>query len=272
MTGNWQRVELDVTESGGQAAERGPSLLKDLVEGSVPVIVLRGLLPAEAITRNRQRAETLFHTATTTRYANGSLTTVGPYLAKYLADQAAYFREAEQAQELLRQTGFDLAARTRAALAEFFGLSGFEPAVEPDGRRYAEQNVRIYPVGNQTPLHNDNIMRDAAGTGLTLANLASHLSCVVCLQECEEGGELRVHRKMWKPAHEEYKAQGRLGYYEAVALGASRHSFKPRTGDIYLLNPTHYHSIGQVGGCDRITMGFFFGFFDHSLTNAVGWV
>lgn len=272
MMGNWQRVVLDVSEPGELAALRGSSLLKDLVDGAVPVVVLRGLLPAEVVTRNRERAASLFHTATTTQYANGSLTTVGPYLAKYLAAPATYFREAADAQGLLQRTGFDLTVRTRSALAEFFELRSFSPAVEPDGRRYAEQNVRIYPVGNETPLHNDNIMRDAAGTGLMLANLTCHLSCVVCLQECAEGGELQVHKKMWEPVDEAYKSAGRLGYYESVAMGASCHKFKPRTGDIYLLNPTHYHSIAQVGGCDRITMGFFFGFFDHSLNDAVSWV
>lgn len=262
-------LQLDDPDNGEVPCRQ---LLQDLVDGSIPVLVLRGAFSGDCVTRNRTAVSGLFHTATTTRYANGSLTTVGPYLAKYLSARETYFSEAADAQSRLSQVGFDLTVMTRQALSRLFGLNSFEPAVEPDGHRYAEQNVRIYPVGNRTPMHNDNIMRDAKGTGLMLADLICQLSCVVCIQECDEGGELQVYRKMWEPADEKHKAVGDLGYYEGLAAGAACHRFKPRTGDVYVLNPTHYHSIERVGGRDRVTMGFFFGFFDQAMTDAVGWV
>jgi hypothetical protein len=272
MSHGWEPVVLQLDEFARRPDALGRSLLADLAEGTLPVLVLRGLLPQGAVGRNRERVSGLFQAATTTRYANGSLTTVGPYLAKYLPAPGAYFQDAATAQSMLRLAGYDLTVLTRQALAELFGLRSFEPAVEPDGSRYAEQNVRIYPVGNRTPLHNDNIMRDAAGTGLLLADLACHLSCVVCLQECDNGGELQVHRRVWEPAHEQFKSTGSLGYDDAVVADVPYHRYKPQTGDVYLLNPTYYHSIERVSGCDRVTMGFFFGFFDRARTDAVSWV
>lgn len=273
MSAEWKPTLLHLDHgSAAGAPQDAAALLTALVDGSVPVIVLRGLFDPPTVTANRESAESLFHTARTTRYANGSLTTVGPYLAKYLREPDVYFDEAERAQKLLADSGFDLTARTRAALRELLGLRGFEPAVQPDGRQYAEQNVRIYPVGHETPLHNDDMRRDAAGTGLVLADLACHLSCVVCIQECEEGGELEVYRRKWSADDQRFTTPGMLGYDPAVVAGVPVHRYKPHTGDVYLLNPTHYHAIGRVGGRDRVTMGFFFGFFDGARTDAVSWV
>ncbi|MEU9078789.1 hypothetical protein ACFYUY_10790 [Kitasatospora sp. NPDC004745] len=267
----WGRV-VHHLDQPGEPAPDGPGLLKGLISGDHAVVVLRGLLSEEEFTANRERVVPLFGRADTTEYSNGSLTTLGPYLAKHLAAPDTYFEQAAAAERLTAGVGFDLADRVRARLAEVLGLDAFDVAAEPDGREYARKNVRIYSDGVRTPLHNDNMMRDAAGTGLVLAGLLHHLSVVVCIQECDGGGELEIHRKQWEPLDEEFKVVGGLGYDQAVTRGAPAHRFKPQTGDVYLLNPTHYHSIEKPTGTDRVTMGFFFGFFDPALTRAVAWV
>lgn len=265
-TGSWSRVVVDAS-----AGRPDADLLRRLADGEVAVVVLRNLLPAEAFTENLERVGKLFANASTTAYANGSLTTIGPYLAKYLAEPAGYFTEAEKAGTMLDEVGFDLNERVRSALREAFGLGSVEPVRESDGREYAASVVRIHADGVRNPLHNDNIMRDAQGTGLVLADLAHQLSCVVCLQECDEGGELRIYQHAWEPADERYKIAGGLGYDEAVVDGYPCHEFKPQAGDVYLINPTRYHSIERVGGSDRLTMGFFVGFADSQLDSAVVW-
>ncbi|MFF3747170.1 2OG-Fe(II)-dependent halogenase WelO5 family protein [Streptomyces kronopolitis] len=150
-------------------------------------------------------------------------------------------------------------------------LSAASVAQEPDARDYAASVVRIHADGVRNQLHNDNIMRDAQGAGLALTDLAYQLSCVVCLQECDAGGELRMYRKPWEPVDEAYKIQDGLGYDEAVVDGYPCHEFTPQAGDIYLINPTRYHSIERVTGPDRLTMGFFIGFADDALNSAVVW-
>ncbi|MFI6015451.1 hypothetical protein ACIBAG_42950 [Streptomyces sp. NPDC051243] len=268
MTGttSWSRIVVD---AGTERPDAG--LLRRLADGEVAVIVLRNLLPDEVFTENLEKVGKLFANASTTAYANGSLTTIGPYLAKYLAEPAAYFAEAQQAKAMLEEAGFDLSERVRSALRDALRLRSMEPAREPDGTEYAASVVRIHADGVRNPLHNDNIMRDAQGTGLALAGLTHQLSCVVCLQECDEGGELRTYQRAWEPADEQYKIPGGLGYDEAVVEGHPCHEFKPQAGDVYLINPTRYHSIERVGGSDRLTMGFFFGFADDELDSAVVW-
>ncbi|MFI1285791.1 MULTISPECIES: 2OG-Fe(II)-dependent halogenase WelO5 family protein [unclassified Streptomyces] len=269
MTEQWGRIVIDVDRDKNID---GADLVRRLVDGTVAVVVLRNLLPESVFDANRERLAPVFGQASTTQYSNGSLTTIGPYLAKHLDDPDTYFAEALKANEFTESIGVDLGARTRQRLAEVLDLKRFDTESEADGRSYSQQNVRIYADNIRTPLHNDNIMRDAAGTGLALAELRHQLSCVVCIQECEDGGELRIHRKRWSGEDNEYKIVGGLGYDEAVTGDAPAHEFKPRAGDVYLLNPTYYHSIEQVTGSDRITMGFFFGFYDDELTEAVSWI
>ncbi|MGW7001545.1 2OG-Fe(II)-dependent halogenase WelO5 family protein [Streptomyces sp. NPDC054933] len=262
----WTRVIVDASTARPDSA-----LLQQLAHGEIAVVVLRNLLPAEAFAVNRERIGKLLANASTTEYVNGALTTVGPYLAKYLDRPQGYFEDAEAARAMLDSVEFDLDGQVRSGLREAFGLGSMEPAREPDGREYSPSVVRIHANGVRNPLHNDNIMRDAAGTGIALADLAFQLSCVVCLQECDGGGELRMYQREWKPVDEAHKIPGGLGYDEAVVDGIPCHEFKPQAGDVYLINPTRYHSIERVSGSDRLTMGFFVGFGDDRLKDAVVW-
>ncbi|MET9232354.1 hypothetical protein [Lentzea sp. NPDC003310] len=267
MSDDWNRL---VHVADGTSLGTEP--LRRLIDGDLAVLVVKNLLPAQDFATNKERILPLFGRAVTKHYVNGTLTTIGPYLAKHLGDPDTYFTEAQEAKELTSSIGFDLAERTRNGLRDLFGMRRFETAVETDGRRYSESNVRIYADGVDTPLHNDNIMRDAADTGLLLAKLKHQLSVVVCIQECAEGGELVAYRKPWQAADEQHKITGGLGYDEAAVAGVDAHEFKPEAGDVYLLNPTYFHAINRVGGADRVTMGFFFGFFDDDLTDGVTWI
>lgn len=262
----WSRIVVDAS-----ATRPDPELLHRLAHGQAAVVVLRNLLDEGEFTANRERIGKLLANASTTDYVNGSLTTIGPYLAAHLDRPDGYFAAAATAAAMLDSVRFDLDGQVRAVLRDAFGLGSVEPAAEPDGRGYSPSVVRIHADGVRNPLHNDNIMRDGAGSGLVLADLAFQLSCVVCLQECDEGGELRMYQKEWKPVDEVHKIPGGLGYDEAVVDGVACHEFKPQAGDVYLINPTRYHSIERVRGSDRLTMGFFMGFGDDRLQEAVVW-
>ncbi|MEU8167293.1 hypothetical protein [Micromonospora sp. NPDC049004] len=263
---NWNRVVVDV-----RTTRPSGDLLRRLVDGDVAVVVLRNLLPDEVFAENRARLREVFDSASTTTYANGALTTIGPYLAKYLDDFEGYLQAAKEAKVMLEGVSFDLAQHVRDGLRVQFGLSSLEPAAQPGRGEYAESVIRIHADGVRNPLHNDNIMRDAAGTEVALQDLAYQLSCVVCIQECDSGGELRIYRKPWAAADEQYKIQSGLGYDEQVVRDVPGHEFRPQANDVYLINPTRYHSIERVSGSDRLTMGFFIGFADDSLDSAVVW-
>jgi hypothetical protein len=262
----WDRVDCD---AGSGHAD--PALLRRLADGEVAVVRLRRLVPGVQFDRNRARLREIFGAATTTHYANGTLTTIGPFLAKYLSRVDDYFADARDAERRLGEVHFDLARQVREALTKVFGLAGMEPAVEPDGQRYGEAVVRVHADGVTNPLHNDNIMRDGRDVGLSLAGLRHQLSCVVCVEECDSGGELRTYQRRWQPRDEQFKIKDGLGYDPEVVAGVPRYTFLPRVEDVYLINPTYYHEIARVGGSDRTTLGFFIGFADDRLDEAVVW-
>ena len=266
----WTIVEHRAETSGVGAPD--PGLMEALAAGEHAIVVLKGLIPQSDFARNRDRIRMLFDRAVTTTYPNGRLTTIGPYLAKFAGDRAAYFNSAASAAAVTAEAGIDLARSTRERLAEVLGLIAFEPAAEPDGTRYADHNIRIYRDDVATPLHNDNIMRDMAGDALILSALTSHYSCVVCVQECDEGGHLELYRRAWEPADERYKITDGFGYDAAVVDGVESLRFKPATGDVYLFDPTQYHAIERVVGRERVTMGFFFGFRKGASAEAIAWV
>lgn len=267
---SWTIVEHRPGTGPSGAADAG--LMKGLASGGHAVVVLKGLIPEPDFVRNRDRILLLFDQAVTTTYSNSRLTTVGPYLAKFAGDRAAYFAAAAQAAATTADAGIDLARCTRRRLVDVLGLAAFASAVEPDGARYADHNIRIYSDDVETPLHNDNIMRDMAGDVLALNALTSHYSCVVCVQECDEGGHLELYRRIWKPDDERHKIPGGFGYETAVVDGAESLRFKPEAGDVYLFDPTQYHAIERVSGRERVTMGFFFGFRDSAPDEAIAWV
>ena len=265
--GLWDRIIVNC-----DGATLDPALLRGLINGDYPVVLLKGLLSEELVNASKERLLTLRNSAAVTQYANGSLTLIGTFLVKYLSRLDEYYVEAAKADARTAAVGFDLPAQVRDRLRRLFGFRRFEVATEIDGRRYASSNVRICANDIDTPLHNDDIRRDGAQFPIILAGLKHQLSCVVCLQESDDGGELSIFRKPWQQADEVYKVPSGLGYDMGVVAGKAGHEFRPQAGDVYLLNPTNYHAVKRVTGKDRITLGFFFGFFDDELDQPVGWV
>jgi hypothetical protein len=260
-------VGLEASESDDGRAD----ILRPLIDGKVPVVLFRDLVPASVFDEQRTRAEKLFSHASTTRYPNGTLTTVGPYLAKYLGDLDGYFRAAAESTELLRSVAFELTDQICAALCKRLSLTSMTVAKDPRRGSYAEGVLRVHGNGVSNPLHNDNIMRDISREESRLADLRYQLSCVVCLQACDSGGELIAYQKSWNPEDEAHKTRDHLGYRSSVVEGVPAFEFKPSAGDVYLINPTYYHEIKQVSGRDRLTLGFFIGFADDRLAEAVIW-
>jgi hypothetical protein len=249
----------------------GLTAMQDLRDHKFAAVVMKGILAPRMLTAFQQAIEQHRDHAIVTRYINGTLTTIGPYLAKHLKSTDTYFAEAQATNILFPNPKLDLRAHIREQLRYIFGLPSFETAKEPDGTPYAPAIIRLHSNGVNNPLHNDNIMRDAASTTLIVRGLRSQFSCVVCAQECDDGGHLRLYRKPWQPEDERYKVKDGLGYDQGVVEGRDCFVFKPQTGDVYVFNPTNYHEIDAVSGQERRTMGFFFGFFEDTMEQGITW-
>jgi hypothetical protein len=249
----------------------GRAALAALRAGTLGLVVFRDRMPGPALASCQAALVAQRLAAGENRYPNATLTTFGPYLARHLGDPSPYFQRAHEADVLFPDPRTDLRMAARDLLRRGFELRSIQVPAEPDGRRYAAGVVRLNADGVSTPIHNDHIARDAAGTGLLLAGLRSQFSCVVCIQECTCGGELLLYRRQWQPSDERFKRSGWLGYDARVVADAPLLAFKPRTGDVYVMNPVNYHGIAAVRGAERQTLGFFFGHLTDDLADAVAW-
>ncbi len=266
LTNTWQSIRY---EAGRQTP--GIKALERLRDGQCAVIVIKHLLPLEDVAAAKWRIGKYKARASITNYSNGTLTTIGPYLAKHLQKPEAYFADAAFTDVLFPYVVSDLRHSLRQKLVNFFDLNSLEVLREDSERNYAPAIVRLHADGVSNPLHNDLIRRDASGTGLRVARLVTQFSCITCIQECSSGGALMHYNKQWEPGDERFKIKGGLGYDPQVVQGCSSFRFKPQSGDVYLINPTYYHAIEEVVGQERITLGFFFGSFDKDLRTAVAW-
>jgi hypothetical protein len=266
MTTQWKAVTYDAN-----LGIPHDDVLGRLREDTAAVIVLKNAVSKTYVQDLAQEVSSRRDQATVSAYSNGSLTTFGCYLAKHLKQPSAYFNSVSAGSDLFTSQRDDLRKIVRSQLQKMLGLDSLTVATEPNGLAYAPAVVRIHGNGVGNPLHNDNIMRDATGTGLRLADLRYQFSCITCIQECDEDGELLHYQRRWQPEHEQFKVQGGLGYHDGVVSGAEVCRFRPETGDVYIIDPTNFHAIRAVGGRDRITLGFFFGFFDQKCKSGVCW-
>jgi hypothetical protein len=247
---------------------------RDLLNGTIPLVVLRGFLNDDALDAANVAIDLYRDTAEVRRFPNGTLTTIGPWLLKYLDDLDPYFATARTTEDVLTSGGAgDPGRAVRRAIQELFGLRRVRVPLGPGGQPYADKVIRIHAPGVDNPLHNDKVGRDTRELAqLDIRRVTRQLSAVLSVQECN-GGVLTIWRKCWEPADEAFKLRGALGYDSGVVRGCASIDFHPRAGDLYLFCPEHYHAISRVEpGPERRTIGQFVGFIDeHRLDEALVW-
>ncbi len=245
--------------------------LENVITARVPLLVLRNFLTPETRTSVVESLLKCRERISVSHYPNGTLTTLGPYLAKHTSAPENYFTELRDIRPALPDSLISLQKNVYQWVKQTLQLDELETANDELHGPYSSSIVRFHADGVANPLHNDNIVRDAAGTGLVVTEIQHQLSCVVCLQECNEGGVLRIYNKEWKPEDERFKTPGELGYREEIKQGYESCEYRPQSGDVYIFNPAYYHEIDRVAGDTRITMGFFFGLMDKNTKRAIAW-
>jgi len=169
--------------------------LDDIVTARVPLLVLRNFLTPDvrqAVVTDLQRCREKIRVS---HYPNGALTTLGPYLARHTTAPDNYFTELRDIQPSLPPSLGALREQIYYWVQHALRLESLRTAQEPGRGEYAGSIVRFHADGVANPLHNDNIVRDAADSGLAVTQILHQLSCVVCLQECNAGGALRIYNK-----------------------------------------------------------------------------
>lgn len=248
-----------------------PRWFEDIISARTPVLVFRDFLPPVMSQDLIRDLELCAESIRISSYLNATLTTLGPYLAKYVSCPGEYFRQVSDIQPVLPQSLTNMECTVYQLVMQWLQLEALNIALEPVLGEYSGSVVRFHANGIANPLHNDNISRDAAGTGLIVTQVTQQLSCVVCLQACTSGGALRIFNKKWGLEDEQFKVEFQLGYADEVVDGYEFCEFSPQRGDVYIFNPNFYHEIDHVVGTTRITMGFFFGLTDPKGKEAIAW-
>lgn len=245
--------------------------LDEIMTAQTPLLVLRNFLKPEIRQMVVDDLQQCKEKIQVSHYPNGALTTLGPYLARHISAPEMYFTELRDIQPFLPDSLITLQKKVYQWVKQVLGFERLETASEVRHGPYSGSIVRFHANGVANPLHSDHIVRDAADTGLAVTEIRHQLSCVVCLQECNSGGVLRLYNKKWSPQDESFKIPGELGYRDDIKDGCDGFDFSPQSGDIYIFNPVYYHEIDRVVGDTRITMGFFFGITDKNMKRAIAW-
>ncbi|EBM2192644.1 hypothetical protein DWD10_21395 [Salmonella enterica] len=253
------------------SAPIGATLLSDIITAKTPLLVLRNFLKSETRKSIVDDLQQCRANVQVSHYSNGSLTTLGPYLARYISAPDNYFTDFNNVKPHLPDSLTLLQKSVYQWVKQVLSLQTLEIATEDKYGHYSGSIVRFHANGVANPLHSDHIVRDAADTNLVVTNILHQLSCVVCLQECNDGGVLRIYNKEWTPEDERFKTLGELGYHDDIKKGCDSFDYSPQNGDIYIFNPVYYHEIDRVVGDTRITMGFFFGITDQNKKHAIAW-
>jgi hypothetical protein len=247
---------------------------RSLLDGTIPLVVIRGFLDGPALEAANAAIDHYRDTAEVRRFTNGALTTIGPWLLKYVDDLDHYFAAAGTTTTVLTSGGgSDPGPAVRGAIQQLLGLRNVDVPAGPNGQRYADKVIRIHAPGVDNPLHNDKVGRDTRELEpLDIRHVKRQLSAVLSVRECN-GGVLTIWRKCWEPSDEAFKLRGALGYDSGVVCGRESIDFHPRAGDLYLFCPELYHAISRVEpGPERRTIGQFVGFVDeNAVDEALVW-
>ena len=125
---------------------------------------------------------------------------------------------------------------------------------------YSSTIIRIHEKGKSIPIHKDNVRYE--GKEYALSDIDHQLSCVLHLQESENGGDLIIYNKHWKKEDERFRNIN-FGYSSGLTESSESckiSNFNP--GDLVIINPIYYHEVTKITGkTPRITLGMFLGFY-----------
>ncbi|WP_196884487.1 hypothetical protein [Pseudomonas fragi] len=166
----------------------GPAWLDDVISARISVLVFRGFISSDLTRILIDDLKSCESSVRVSSYLNATLTTLRPYLAKYVWSPDEYFEQAATIKTLLPYSLRQAQSDIYQLVKQWFCLDSLNTAVEPVLGEYSGSVIRFHADGIANPLHSDNISRDAAGSGLIVERIAHRLvvSCV-CKHVLQEG-------------------------------------------------------------------------------------
>ncbi|MET7509820.1 2OG-Fe(II) oxygenase [Streptomyces albidoflavus] len=170
--------------------------------------------------------------------------------------------------DTIRPEYWDHAAQSRATWKKIVGEHDPLDTLVDELRRIWQGPVEPATVGGRelfvgmvreltggARMHFDELMREFPGVFDQELVAQFGFNCYVSVPE--EGGELVVYRRRWKPSDE----QQRIGYgwSEKIAEAEPRVQVKPSVGDSVWFDSRNYHAINPNTAGRRLSLAFFCG-------------
>lgn len=265
-------LDIDAADVG-----RYPSLIDDIRAGRADGVIVRGVLPPDAVAaavgrlarRDPPLPRTVFPGFTDDERApyvlGRTIVSCAPDLGEYFADATAL----RGSLPALFREGPGFEARLEGV---FSALAGGRPAsvpAGPDGTTYTPATIRVLPDGNEIGVHvgKSFMLLPQAWHLSRSVNVAEQLSYFVTLTAPEGGGELVVYSLEWADVElylpKAGEARGSNVYAPSGAVQfielCDRESYRPGEGDMILFDGGRYfHRVTHVRGAHpRRTIGGF---------------
>ena len=196
------------------------------------------------------------------KFDDEKLKHLGPFLMEYTTRKEQYFKMAETSKQSFKKIFPSHNYPTEKIFKHFkkiFPEYSFSLAKETN-QEFSPFVIRIHENGKSIPIHKDNVKYE--GIEFDVSKIDVQLSCVVHLQESEEGGKLITYNKKWKKEHEKLREID-FGYTNnIISKIESCEISNIQQGDLVIINPNYYHQVTKITGITpRITLGMFLGFF-----------
>ena len=184
---------------------------------------------------------------------------IGPFLMNYTTRKKKYFQNAKKANIVFKKIFSNVenpVNKIKLTMSKSFPNYKISETKE-NKLDYALCNIRRHVKGKLVPLHKDNVKYE--GTEYNISKINNQLSCILHLQQTEEGGNLLIYKKQWEKKLEKFR-EIEFGYKDTLKNGSEVDTIKSKVGDLVILNPNYLHEVSKIqGNSDRITLGIFFG-------------
>lgn len=195
-------------------------------------------------------------------FQNEKLRHMGPFLMSNATNKKKYFEDAKNTQRTFERIFCGIKSpimQIYESIRNIFPSYSVSLASEFQND-YSPFIIRIHEKGKSVPIHKDNVRYE--GKEYALSDIDCQLSCVLHLQESENGGDLVMYNKQWKKEDERFRNID-FGYSSKVTEPSEFCKISNfKAGDLVIMNPNYYHEVTKItGNTPRITLGMFLGFY-----------
>jgi len=234
---------MSASEWGGREVDSLTGAdVKDVMEGRIACVVIRGYLPE---TRCRE-VVARFRAAQPETGAYGLMPTLQVGMPLMPVDLERYFANSARLNDDVAAVWGEVPNQAHRVRRDMEAATGWSTVdVEHGGAPFLMSLMVSFPPGAHIPIHVD---RSSDIEGLVLKRFPWQLSWNIYLQPSEGGGELWIYDRGFITSEVTWTAEkhGGLELDEGLLQTVAKYRFEP--GDLVLFDANRYHTVTKITG------------------------